>query len=313
MNAIVDPHSSVFKVVGVGGVGCRLVSMISGLQIPSPAAIEYIAMDTDAKALASADVAKRLQIGPRLLHGINTGSDLETGYTAALESRGAIRQSILGAEIVFIIAAVGGGTGAGTGSVVAEMARLAGVLTIGLVLMPFDFESLNRLETAGRGIDAFLSNVDAVFPIQQKFTGANEDIENTLKESAQALFEYIDMLAGAIYSPGIINIGIQDVKKALTGAGIARFCVGRAVGDDKGTQAAYDAFTNLNLSFSEKANGALFTIRGGSDLSLYEVNSCCDVIKREICQDADITFGVSCDASMGDEMKVALITTKYER
>ena len=316
MSNIFSPSKAHFKVIGVGGAGCQMVSRIAGSQIPPPSFIEYIAMDTNTQDLALADVANRIQLGGRLLHGLDSGNDPAMGRRAAEESRGVIRQAIMDSHIVIILASLGGGTAAGAAPVIAEMAHRTGVLTIGMVTTPFAFEGARRMETAQQGVTALMRSVDSLFVMPQDLTAApcdgKADVGAVLQVPRDLMAKGIEMLNGAFYSAGMINLDFADLNSILKDSGLAEFSVGCASGEDRGAQAAYAALANPALgSKVKKAKAALFTATGGSSLTLYEVNSAADVIRNEVDPNSNILFAVHCDDTMGDEMKIALIVTKF--
>jgi cell division protein FtsZ len=307
-----------FKVIGVGGAGCRMVSRIATRQISSPPAIEYIAMDTDTEVLAVADLETRIQLGPLLLRGLGTGGDTVMGRRAAEESRGGIRQTILGSDIVVLLGSLGGGTGAGAMPVIAEVARYMGILTIGMVATPFVFEGARRTEISNQGVTALLGSLDNLVILPQDIlatiSGGSSDITNSLHAVTDLMASGIDALHGAVCRPGLINLDITDVCGVLKAAGPAKMTVGSASGNDRAAQAAYAALSHLSLGLMSKGDArvAIFTVTGGNDLSLYEVNSVADIIKHDLDPDAEVIFGVNCDSKMGDEVKVALIMTRFK-
>ncbi|RJO62937.1 MAG: cell division protein FtsZ [Dehalococcoidia bacterium] len=316
MSNVFSPCNAQFKVIGVGGAGCQMVSRMAGRQIPSPSAVEYIAMDTDAQSLAMADVPKRIQLGERLLHGLGSGNDPDMGRRAAEESRGVIRQTIMGSDIFFIVAAMGGGTGAGSSPVIAEMAYRMGALTIGMAATPFAFEGAYRMETARQGVAALLGSVDSLIVMPQDLTASlsdgKPDVGAVFQTVTDLMAKGVEMLTEAIYFPGLINLDFADVRSILKDSGLTEMSFGCASGEDRAVQTAYATLANFSSDATgKKAKAALFVVAGNSSLTLYEVNSAADVIKHEIAPDANITFAVNCEEKMGEEMKVALIVTGF--
>ena len=316
MNSIFNSSNARFKVVGVGRAGCQMVSRLAVRKIPSPCDIEYIAMDTDAQDLAMADIPKRIQLGKRILHGLGSGNDPEMGQRAAEESRGVIRQTIMGSEILFIVAAVGGGTGAGASPVIAAMAKSMGILTIGMVAAPFAFEGAYREETAHQGVVALLRSVDSLMVMPQDqipFSSESKpDVTSVLQTITDSMAKGMDKLAETIILPGLINIDFEDVRGMLKDSGLTEMVFGSASGEDRAAQAAYAALANLSSDATgKKAQAALFSVTGSNELSLFEVNSAADIIKHEINPDANIIIGVNCDEKMGGEIHIALLLTKF--
>ncbi len=316
MNSISNSSNTHFKVVGVGRVGCQMVSHLAAREIPSPCAIEYIAMDTDAQDLATADVPRRIQLGPRLLHGLGSGNDTDVGRRAAEESRGVIRQNIIGSEILFILAAVGGGTGAGAATVIAEMAHSTGALTIGMVTSPFAFEGAYRAETAHHGVVALLRSVDSLIVMPQDLnapsSGNRSDANSIFQTTINLMAKGVGMIAESISLPGSSNIDVADVRSVLKDSGLAEMAFGSASGEDRAAQAAYAALANLSSDATgKKAHAVWFNVKGSSTLALVEVNSAAEIIKQEINPDANVIFGVNFDDKMGEEINIALMLTKF--
>lgn len=316
MTDIYKPAITKFKVIGVGGFGSRIASRMEARQIPSPFAVEYIAMDVDEKDLAAADVTNRQQIGRRMLRGLGTGNDPELGRMAAEESRGPIRQTVLGTDVVIVVASMGGGTGAGAAPVVAEMAYLTGALTIGMVTPPLWFEGDKRMSTCDYGFATMGKKVDSLITILPGKQGATpetcEEFDVVLNNITDPMSEWVDMVAGVVSGSGMINLDIAELRLILKDSGQTSFSTGSAAGNDRGAQCVYAALANLTpLKTKRKAKAALVTFVGGNNLTLNEVNAAADIIKHEIDPDANLAFGIRCDQKLGDEMRVGLTLAKF--
>ncbi len=317
MSSIFNPSKWRFKVVGVGRTGCQMVSRMAAREIPAPYGIEYIAMDTDAQDLAMADVPKRIQLGGRLLHGLGSGNNPDMGRRAAEASRGIIRQNINGSDILFVVAAVGGGTGAGAAPIIAAMARNMGALVIGIVAAPFVFEGDYRAETAQQGVEALLRSVDSLIVMPQDLTSSSSesklDVASVFQTITASMANSVDMLTQAICLPGMINLDFADVRGILKDSGLAEVSFGSSSGEDRAAQAAYATLANLSSDATgNRAHAALFSVRGSSsNLTLFEVNSAAEIIRQEIDPDANIAFSVHCDDKLGEEIHIALLLTKF--
>ena len=305
-----------FKVIGVGGIGCEVISQIVTTRAPTPPNIEYIAMDTDAQDLEMACVPVRIQLGGHLLHGLDSGTDPGMGRQAAEESKVQIRQSVRGAEILFIVAAMGGGTGAGSAPVIAEIASQMGILTIGMVILPFSFEGTHRMNIAQQGVGEMGKQVDSLVTVHQDSAATLFDGKRSVREvlhvSRDLIAQGIDMITIPVYTPCLINLNMADISSILKGSGLAKMAVGCASGKDRSAQATSDALANLTLSLLEKKpKAAIFSTTGNSSLTLFEVNEAAKIIRDEIHPDANIIFSTYLDLNLGEEMKVTLLVTKF--
>jgi cell division protein FtsZ len=308
-------YLAVIKVVGVGGGGVNAVNRMidAGLK-----GVEFIAVNTDAQALLMSDADIKLDIGRELTRGLGAGSDPEVGRLAAEEHRQEIEEVLLGADMVFITAGEGGGTGTGAAPVIAEMAKTIGALTIGVVTRPFAFEGRRRSVQAEAGIQKLKEKVDTqiVIPNDRLLTVSNEktSMMNAFKMADEVLLQGVQGITDLITTPGVINTDFADVKMIMSNAGSALMGIGSATGEGRALNAARGAISSPLLEASiEGARGILLSIAGGSDLGLFEVNEAAEVIHGVAHPDANIIFGTVIDDEMGDEVKVTVIAAGFDR
>jgi cell division protein FtsZ len=291
---------AVIKVVGVGGGGVNAVNRMidAGLQ-----GVEFIAVNTDAQALLMSEADIKLDIGRSLTRGLGAGSDPEVGRQAAEEHLEEIEEVLKGADMVFITAGKGGGTGTGAAPVIAEVAKGLGALTIGVVTRPFAFEGRRRSNQAEQGIQRLLSIADERTPIVEAFKMADE----ILLQGVQGITDLINV-------PGLINTDFADVKMVMNEAGSAIMGIGTGTGEGRSVSAARHAITSPLLEASiEGARGILLNIAGGSDLTLFEVNEAAAIIHEAAHPDANIIFGSVVDDSLGDMVRVTVIAAGFDR
>ena len=308
-------YIAVIKVVGIGGGGVNAVNRMidAGLK-----GVEFIAINTDAQALLMSDADVKLDIGRQLTRGLGAGSDPEIGRQAAEEHRDEIEEMLKGADMVFITAGKGGGTGTGGAPVVAEIAKSIGALTIGVVTRPFGFEGRQRAVRAETGIQKLREKVDTLItiPNDRLLTVSNDktSMVNAFKVADEVLLQGVQGITDLITTPGLINTDFADVKAVMSNAGTAIMGIGTASGDDRATVAARAAITSPLLEASiEGARGILLNIKGGSDLGLFEVQSAAGIVHEHAHPDANIIFGTVVDDSMGDEVQVTVIAAGFER
>jgi cell division protein FtsZ len=308
-------YIAVIKVVGIGGGGVNAVNRMidAGLK-----GVEFIAINTDAQALLMSDADVKLDIGRQLTRGLGAGSDPEIGRQAAEEHRDEIEEMLKGADMVFITAGKGGGTGTGGAPVVAEIAKSLGALTIGVVTRPFGFEGRQRAVRAETGIQRLREKVDTLItiPNDRLLTVSNDktSMVNAFKVADEVLLQGVQGITDLITTPGLINTDFADVKAIMSSAGTAIMGIGTASGDDRATVAARSAITSPLLEASiEGARGILLNIKGGSDLGLFEVQSAAGIVHEHAHPDANIIFGTVVDDSMGDEVQVTVIAAGFER
>ena len=308
-------YLAVIKVVGIGGGGVNAVNRMidAGLK-----GVEFIAINTDAQALLMSDADVKLDIGRELTRGLGAGSDPEVGQQAAEEHREEIEEVLKGADMVFITAGKGGGTGTGGAPVVAEIAKSLGALTIGVVTRPFAFEGRRRSVQAEQGIQRLKEKVDTliVIPNDRLITVSNDKTSmlNAFKMADEVLLQGVQGITDLITTPGLINTDFADVKMIMSNAGSALMGIGYASGEGRALNAARGAISSPLLEASiEGARGILLTIAGGSDLGLYEVNEAAEVIHGVAHPDANIIFGTVIDDDMGDEVRVTVIAAGFDR
>src|ERR1700683_4090294 len=308
-------YLAVIKVVGVGGGGVNAVNRMidSGLRN-----VEFIAANTDAQALLMSDAHRKPAIGRQLTRGLGAGSDPEVGRQAAEEHRSDIEEAIQGADMVFITAGKGGGTGTGAAPVVAEIAKGLGALTIGVVTRPFTFEGRRRAMQAEKGIQVLKEKVDTliVIPNDRLLTVSNDktSMVNAFKMADEVLLQGVRGITDLITVPGLINTDFADVKMVMTNAGTAIMGIGSSIGEGRAANAARAAITSPLLEASiEGARGMVLNIAGGSDLGLFEVNEAAEIIHGVAHPDANIIFGAVIDDNMGDEVRVTVIAAGFER
>ena len=315
MNATPENYLAVIKVVGVGGGGVNAVNRMidAGLK-----GVEFVAVNTDAQALLMSDADVKLDIGRELTRGLGAGSDPEVGRQAAEDHKSEIESALSGADMVFITAGKGGGTGTGAAPVIAEIAREVGALTIGVVTRPFGFEGRRRAVQAEQGIQRLKENVDTqiVIPNDRLLTVSNENtsVLNAFKMADEVLLQGVQGITDLITTPGLINTDFADVKMIMSDAGSALMGIGYASGEGRALAAARAAISSPLLEASiEGARGILLNISGGSDLGLFEVNEAAEVIHGVAHPDANIIFGAVIDDEMGDDVRVTVIAAGFER
>jgi cell division protein FtsZ len=308
-------YLAVIKVVGIGGGGVNAVNRMidAGLK-----GVEFISVNTDAQALLMSDAEVKLDIGQDVTRGLGAGSDPEVGRQAADDHRAEIEAALQGADMVFITAGKGGGTGTGGAPVVAEIAKSLGALTIGVVTRPFGFEGRNRSVQAEHGIQRLKEKVDTliVIPNDRLLTVSNEktSVLNAFKMADEVLLQGVQGISELITTPGLINTDFADVKMIMTNAGSALMGIGYGSGEGRSLNAARAAISSPLLEASiEGARGILLSISGGSDLGLFEVNEAAEVIHGVAHPDANIIFGTVIDDAMGDEVRVTVIAAGFDR
>ena len=302
------------RVVGVGGAGCNAVNRMVqyGLQ-----GVEFIAVNTDKQALALSAGQKKIQIGEKLTKGLGAGADPEIGRKAADESRDAIIEALKGSDMIFITAGMGGGTGTGAASVIAECAKELGILTVGVVTKPFTFEGRVRMRNAEQGIQTLKPAVDTLITIpNDKLISlvGKSSLPDALRVADDVLRQGIQGISDLIAVPAMINLDFADVKTIMKEKGMAHMGIGSACGENRASEAARQAVESPLLETSIKgAKGILMNITGGSDLSLLEVNEAAEIIAENADPEANIIFGADIDESMGDALRITVIATGFDR
>ena len=299
------------KVIGIGGGGCNAVSRMYLDRVPG---IEYIAVNTDAQHLLRSELPVKIRIGDKLTRGLGVGGDPEIGRAAAEESREELYEALRSADMVFIAAGMGGGTGTGASAVVAEVAREIGALTIAVVTKPFNFEGRKRTKTADDGAQRLKDSVDTLIIIpNDRLTSIVDDTmtaENAFKMADEVLRQGVQSIAELVTVPGEINLDFADIKTIMSGAGPAWMAIGHGHGENRAADAAKAALNSPMLDVSiEGARGVLFNITGGSDMTLLEVQQAADLISRSVDPEGTIIFGMVTDLKMEDEVRVTIIAT----
>ena len=313
--AEVGPENVVtIKVVGIGGAGNNVVNRMvkSGTQ-----GVEFIAVNTVKQALAVSSADQKIQIGEKLTHGQGAGSDPEVGKKSAEESRNNIAKAVEDADMVFITAGMGGGTGTGAAPTVADIAREAGILTVGVVTKPFKFEGKRRMDQANEGIKEMLGKVDSLLIIPNdrlKYaTDQKVTLANAFEIADDVLRQAVTSISDLIKNTGFINLDFADVTCIMKNAGFAHMGVGRAAGKGKAEDAARMAVASPLMETSiNGAHGVLINITGSEDMGLEDVEAAANLVQEAAHPDANIIFGATFDESMQDEIRVTVIATGFE-
>jgi cell division protein FtsZ len=302
-------YLAVIKVVGIGGGGVNAVNRMieEGLK-----GVEFIAINTDAQALLMSDADVKLDVGRELTRGLGAGANPDVGCKAAEDHREEIEEVLKGADMVFVTAGEGGGTGTGGAPVVANVARSLGALTIGVVTRPFGFEGKRRVVQAEAGIEKLRSEVDTLIVIPNdrllSISDRHVSVLDAFKAADQVLLSGVQGITDLITTPGLINLDFADVKSVMSGAGSALMGTGSSRGDDRAVAAAEMAISSPLLEASiDGAHGVLLSIQGGSDLGLFEINEAAQLVSNSAAVDANIIFGAVIDDALGDEVRVTVI------
>ncbi|CAH1213766.1 Cell division protein FtsZ [Paenibacillus plantiphilus] len=302
------------KVIGVGGGGSNAVNRMIENGVKG---VEFITVNTDAQALHMAKSEQKLQIGDKLTRGLGAGANPEVGKKAAEESRETVMNTLKGADMVFVTAGMGGGTGTGAAPVIAEIARECGALTVGVVTRPFTFEGRKRSGQAELGIEALKEKVDTLIVIpndrlleivdkKTPMLEAFREADNVLKQAVQGISDLIAV-------PGLINLDFADVKTIMTERGSALMGIGAATGENRAAEAARKAIQSPLLETSiDGARGIIMNITGGANLSLYEVNEAAEIVISASDPDVNMIFGASIDENLKEDIKVTVIATGFE-
>jgi cell division protein FtsZ len=302
-------YLAVIKVAGIGGGGVNAVNRMieEGLK-----GVEFIAINTDAQALLMSDADVKLDVGRELTRGLGAGANPEVGGRAAEDHREEIEEVLKGADMVFVTAGEGGGTGTGGAPVVANVARSLGALTIGVVTRPFGFEGKRRGTQAETGIERLREEVDTLIVIPNdrllSISDRQVSVLDAFKAADQVLLSGVQGITDLITTPGLINLDFADVKSVMSGAGSALMGIGSARGDDRSVAAAETAISSPLLEASiDGAHGVLLSIQGGSDLGLFEINEAAQLVSNSAAPDANFIFGAVIDDALGDEVRVTVI------
>jgi cell division protein FtsZ len=307
-------YLAVIKVVGIGGGGVNAVNRMieEGLK-----GVEFIAINTDAQALLMSDADVKLDVGRELTRGLGAGANPDVGAQAAMDHREEIEEVLKGADMVFVTAGEGGGTGTGGAPVVANVARSLGALTIGVVTRPFGFEGKRRAVQAETGIERLRAEVDTLIVIPNdrllSISDRSVSVLDAFKAADQVLLSGVQGITDLITTPGLINLDFADVKSVMSGAGSALMGIGSSRGDDRAVAAAEMAISSPLLEASiDGAHGVLLSIQGGSDLGLFEINAAAQLVANSAAVDANIIFGAVIDDALGDEVRVTVIAAGFD-
>ncbi len=303
------------KVVGVGGAGQNAVNRMieEGIQ-----GVEFIAVNTDAQALMLSTAPQRLRVGEKLTKGLGSGGNPEIGQRAADESREEIKEMLAGADMVFVTAGMGGGTGSGASPVIASVARELGALTIGVVTRPFTFEGSQRRRSAEAALEQLAHDVDTLIAIPNdrllQIVDKKLSINQAFRMADDVLRQGIQGISELITVPGLINLDFADVRSVMLDGGAALMAIGKGSGEGRAEQAAKQAIHSALLDVSiDGARSILFNIKGGEDLSLFEINEAAELIRANAHPEANIIFGAVIDANMKDDVHLTVIATGFEK
>jgi len=307
-------YLAIIKVVGIGGGGVNAVNRMIEVGLKG---VEFIAINTDAQALLMSDADVKLDIGRELTRGLGAGANPDVGQQAAEDHSDEIEEVIKGADMVFVTAGEGGGTGTGGAPVVARIARSLGALTIGVVTRPFAFEGRRRANSAEEGIANLREEVDTLIVIPNdrllSISDRNVSVLDAFKQADQVLLQGVSGITDLITTPGLINLDFADVKSVMANAGSALMGIGSARGEDRSVAAAEMAVSSPLLEASiDGAHGVLLSIAGGSDLGLFEINEAAALVAEAVHPDANIIFGATIDDALGDEVRVTVIAAGFD-
>ena len=310
------PHNylAVIKVVGIGGGGVNAVNRMIEVGLRG---VEFIAINTDAQALLMSDADVKLDVGRELTRGLGAGANPDVGRKAAEDHREEIEEVLKGADMVFVTAGEGGGTGTGGAPVVASIARKLGALTIGVVTRPFAFEGKRRGGQAEAGIQELRNECDTLIVIPNdrllQLGDLGVSLMDAFRSADEVLLNGVQGITDLITTPGLINVDFADVKSVMAGAGTALMGIGSARGEGRAVQAAAKAISSPLLEASmDGAHGVLLSIAGGSDLGLFEINEAASLVQEAAHEDANIIFGTVIDDSLGDEVRVTVIAAGFD-
>ncbi|HLE13580.1 MAG TPA: cell division protein FtsZ [Anaerolineales bacterium] len=320
MNTIVNPPNQLesfanIKVVGVGGGGCNAIDRMidEGLQ-----GVEFIAINTDAQALMLSKATTRVRIGEKLTRGLGSGGNPEMGKRAAEESSEDMYEVLRGSDMVFITGGMGGGTGTGACPLVAQISKEVGALTIGVVTKPFSFEGSRRIQSAEGGIAKLKEQADTLIVIPNdrllQIVDKRANLQEAFRMADDVLRQGVQGISELITVPGLINLDFADVRTIMSEGGAALMAVGNATGEDRAREAAERAISSQLLDITiDGARGILFNVTGGPDLTLFEVNQAAAIIKETAHPDVNLIFGAVIDQHMGDQVRITVIATGFER
>jgi cell division protein FtsZ len=303
------------KVVGVGGGGTNAVNRMieEGIQ-----GVDFVAVNTDAQALLLSKAVTKVRIGEKLTRGLGAGGNPETGRKSAEESAEDLYSTLKGADMVFVTAGLGGGTGTGAAPIVAQIAKECGALTIGVVTRPFTFEGAKRQQSAEAGMDALKDHADTLIVIPNdrllQIVDKRASLNDAFRMADDVLRQGIQGISELITVPGLINLDFADVKAIMSEGGAALMAVGKASGEDRARLAAEQAISSQLLDITiDGARGVLFNVTGGPNMTLFEVNQAAAIIRETAHPDVNMIFGAVIDPNMGDDIRITVIATGFER
>lgn len=313
-NTMLDGTATI-KVIGVGGAGNNAVNRMvdSGIK-----GVEFIAVNTDRQALLLSKAASKIQIGEKITRGLGAGANPDIGAQAAEESKSEIAEALRGADMVFVTAGMGGGTGTGAAPIIAATAKEMGILTIGVVTKPFTFEGKKRLSQAERGVESLKGKVDTLVVIPNdkllQVIDRKTSIVEAFKMADDVLRQGVQGISDLIAIPGLVNLDFADVKTIMLNTGMAHMGIGRASGENRAEDAAKQAVQSPLLETSiEGARGVIINITGGNNLGLHEVNTAAELIQRSVDPEANIIFGAVIDESLDEDIVITVIATGFEK
>ncbi len=307
--------TATIKVIGVGGAGNNAVNRMVDCGIRG---VEFIAVNTDRQALQMSKAGTKIQIGEKITRGLGAGANPDIGAQSAEESKSEIAEALRGADMVFVTAGMGGGTGTGAAPIVAGIAKDMGILTIGVVTKPFTFEGKKRLSQADRGIESLKGKVDTLVVIPNdkllQIIDRKTSIVEAFRMADEILRQGVQGISDLIAVPGLVNLDFADVKTIMLNTGMAHMGIGRASGENRAEDAAKQATESPLLETSiEGARGVIINITGGPDLGLHEVNTAAELVQRSVDPEANIIFGAVIDPDMKDEIVITVIATEFEK
>jgi cell division protein FtsZ len=303
------------KVIGVGGGGSNAVNRMidEGIQ-----GVEFIVANTDAQALMLTNASGRVRLGDKLTRGLGAGGNPEVGRKAAEESADELYAALKGSDMVFVTAGMGGGTGTGAAPVVAQIAKESGALTIGVVTRPFTFEGMRRMQSAEEGIGKLKEHADTLIAIPNdrllQLADKRASLQDAFRLADDVLHQGIQGISELITTPGLINLDFADVRAIMSEGGAALMAVGTGTGDERAKKAAEDAISSKLLDITiDGARGVLFNVTGGPSMTLFEVNQAAAIIRETSHPDVNMIFGAVIDPNMGDDIRITVIATGFER
>jgi len=306
-------YLAVIKVVGVGGGGTNAVNRMVDAGLSG---VEFIAVNTDAQALMMCDADVKIHIGSKATRGLGAGADPSVGHAAAQESRDELKEALKGADMIFVTAGEGGGTGTGGAPIIAELGRELGALTVGVVTRPFGFEGRTRAQQAEQGIESLRDRVDTLIVIENdrllQVVEKRTSVVDAFRMADDILRQGVQGITDLITVPGLVNLDFADVRTIMRDAGSALMGIGVASGENRASEAARSAVSSPLLEASiEGATGVLLNITGGPEIGLFEVNEAAEVVTSAADQNANIIFGAVIDDALGDEVRVTVIATGF--